>query len=91
MRVDELEYLPSYTTREARKGERNGIDYIFVSNDEFVALMNKKELLEIDQPHGTYYYGIPKEPILTKLEHYLFSLHQLICSFGVNLFSLLSF
>jgi guanylate kinase len=46
----------SYTTRRPRPNERDGVDYSFVSPQEFERLLEKGELLE----HATYggnYYG----------------------------------
>ncbi|MBN4051608.1 guanylate kinase [bacterium AH-315-M05] len=68
-KIPELKFVPSYTTREPRKNEKAGIDYIFVSQKYFEELIRKDELLEVDQPHGTYYYGIPSEPILEQLKN----------------------
>ena len=34
------------TTREARPGEKNGVDYTFLSVDEFLALEKSGNLLE---------------------------------------------
>lgn len=49
------------TTRPARKGEINGQDYIFLSNNEFLELEKKGNLLEYGVFNG-HYYGTPKPP-----------------------------
>jgi guanylate kinase len=51
-----IERSVSYTTRRPRPNERDGVDYSFVSRDEFLRLVDDGELLE----HATYdgnYYG----------------------------------
>jgi guanylate kinase len=67
-KINDLKFILSYTTRTPRVNEKEGIDYFFVSRDYFESLLRSGELLESDQPHGTYYYGIPKKPILDELK-----------------------
>lgn len=50
----------SFTTREKRKGEREGKDYSFISKVEFLKKIKKGELLEWAQVYGSY-YGTPKK------------------------------
>jgi len=50
----------SFTTREKRKGEREGKDYSFISEAEFLKKIKKKELIEWAQVYGSY-YGTPKK------------------------------
>ena len=45
----------SYTTRSPRKGEVNGIDYHFVSKEEFQKLIDDGEMLEYATYCGNYY------------------------------------
>lgn len=66
-RIPALQYPLSYTTRAPRSGELHGVDYFFVSEEQFLRLRDRGELLEWDQPHGTYYYGIPCAPVLAAL------------------------
>lgn len=46
----------SYTTREPRAGERDGVDYHFVSIEEFLRLREEGFFLESDK-HFKNYYG----------------------------------
>ena len=55
-RVSHLQYSISYTTREARGHEREGVDYYFVSEPEFSALRERGEFIESARVHG-YLYG----------------------------------
>lgn len=50
----------SATTRSARKGEKEGVDYFFVSPAEFIAMIDKKDFLEYEENFG-YLYGTPKK------------------------------
>ena len=45
----------SYTTREPRPGERDGVDYHFVDEAKFMALKNAGEFLEHAYVHGNWY------------------------------------
>lgn len=55
------------TTRPPRAGEREGVDYIFVSPAEFEAMLRRGELLENAVVYG-HRYGVPKPPIRQALE-----------------------
>ncbi len=48
----------SATTRAPRDGERDGVDYHFVAEDEFRRMIAAGELIEWAQVHGSY-YGTP--------------------------------
>jgi guanylate kinase len=52
----------STTTRPARPGERDGVDYFFLSRDEFEAARDRGEFLEWAQVHGNL-YGTPVAPV----------------------------
>jgi guanylate kinase len=51
----ELEFSVSYTTRPPRKGEREGVDYCFVSQQEFDRMTRAGEFAEWALVHGNYY------------------------------------
>jgi len=57
----------SLTTRKKRYEEKDGIDYFFVSEEEFLQKVNGKELLEWEKVHNNY-YGTPKKPIHNNIE-----------------------
>ncbi|PID29935.1 MAG: guanylate kinase [Candidatus Cloacimonadota bacterium] len=48
-------YSVSYTTRPVRGNEKNGVDYFFVSEEEFLKLKEQGEFLETAKVHGNYY------------------------------------
>jgi guanylate kinase len=52
----------SMTTRPARSGERNGVDYAFVPTADFLAKRDRGEFLEWAQVYG-HYYGTPRKPL----------------------------
>jgi guanylate kinase len=54
-RVPDLQYSISYTTREARGPERDGVDYHFVSEEEFLAMEQRGEFIEWARVHGHLY------------------------------------
>ena len=53
--VPRLRFSVSYTTRAPRGAERDGVEYFFVSRDEFQSLINGGELLEWAEVHGNLY------------------------------------
>ena len=57
----------SATTRLPRKGERNGVDYYFVSQLEFEQLVADGEFLEWAEYSGRS-YGTPRGPVLARLD-----------------------
>jgi len=61
-----LVYSVSVTTRKPRGQEKEGIDYYFVSEDEFIKKVDKGEFLEYTKFVGNY-YGTLKESIDSKL------------------------
>lgn len=60
-------YSVSMTTRNMREGEVDGVNYYFVSKEEFEARINRGELLEYNV-YNNNYYGTPKDKVLEKLE-----------------------
>lgn len=55
------------TTRPARKGEVEGTDYLFLSEEEFLKRREQGYFAESAQVHG-YWYGVPKEHVATGLK-----------------------
>ena len=52
---EKLEFSVSYTTRAPRQGEREGIDYKFVTEDEFSQMIKRGEFAEWAEVHGNRY------------------------------------
>ena len=53
--LPDLRLSVSYTTRKPRKGEVPGVDYHFVSMEEFSAMAGRDEFLESAEVHGNRY------------------------------------
>ncbi|QFT56970.1 guanylate kinase [Microbulbifer sp. THAF38] len=53
----------SHTTRPMRPGEVNGVDYHFVSREEFLAMLEQDAFFEHAQVYGDNYYGTSKGSI----------------------------
>ncbi|WP_395306793.1 guanylate kinase [Mycobacterium sp. AMU20-3851] len=63
-RIPDLHFSVSVTTRAPRPGEVDGVDYTFVSADEFQRLIDDGELLEWAEIHGGLQRsGTPAAPI----------------------------
>jgi guanylate kinase len=60
--ISDLNFVVSYTTREPRLGEKDGVDYRFISDQEFDDLIASRKLSEWAIVHG-HRYGTPVEPI----------------------------
>ena len=64
-RIQHLKESVSYTTRPARKGEKDGVNYHFVSRETFQKMKEKDEFAEWAEVHGEW-YGTSKS-ILKKI------------------------
>jgi len=58
----------STTTRKPRDGEKNGVEYFFVSKDEFEEGIKKNYFLEYAVVHGNY-YGTSLKPIMKAINN----------------------
>jgi guanylate kinase len=57
----------SATTRPPRPTEAEGVNYHFVSDEEFDRMVAAGELLEWAVVHGVYRYGTPRRPVIDHL------------------------
>ncbi|RTZ70259.1 MAG: guanylate kinase [Aquificaceae bacterium] len=60
--IPHLERVITATTRSPREGEKHGIDYYFLSEEEFIRKIEKGEFLEWARIYK-YYYGTPKSEV----------------------------
>lgn len=67
-RFPQVELSVSMTTRLPRPGEVDGVHYHFVSDDEFMRLVDSGQMLESALVHGKYHYGTPRGPVDDALE-----------------------
>ena len=51
----QLRFSISYTTRKPRRNEADGVDYLFVTEDEFMRLRQQGEMLEYAKVFDNYY------------------------------------
>lgn len=65
---DNLEISISFTTRDKRPKEVEGLDYFFISEEKFNKMNEKNELLEYAKVFGNY-YGTPKENVINLLNN----------------------
>lgn len=63
---DHLRLSVSFTTRAPRPGERDGVDYLFVSDHEFAERRERGEFLEWAEVHG-HRYATSREWILQRM------------------------
>ena len=59
-KIPDLAFSISATTRPIRKNERDGVDYHFLSEEEFRDKIHKKEFLEWEMVYEGKYYGTLK-------------------------------
>ncbi|MCJ7516288.1 MAG: guanylate kinase [Dehalococcoidia bacterium] len=55
-------YVVTATTRTKRPGEKDGIDYWFVSENKFQQMVKKNQFLESAKVYDNY-YGVPKREV----------------------------
>jgi guanylate kinase len=54
-REPNIHLSPSYTTRAPREGEKDGVDYFFISREKFEEMIAAGEFLEHANVYGNYY------------------------------------
>jgi guanylate kinase len=64
--ISDYYFSISTTTRAAREGEKHGVDYYFVSKEEFEKDIEAGNFLEYANVHGNY-YGTSLKPIMRAL------------------------
>lgn len=61
-------YMPvSYTTRDIKEGEEEGIDFHYVTNQDFFKKVEQGIFLEWGEVYGEY-YGTPKHALLKRIK-----------------------
>ncbi|HEV8516894.1 MAG TPA: guanylate kinase [Candidatus Limnocylindrales bacterium] len=63
----ERHFVVTYKTRERRPAETDGVDYHFVSEDEFAAMKEQGAFLEATEVHG-HWAGTPRDQVGGALE-----------------------
>jgi guanylate kinase len=62
-----LVFSISHTTREPREGEQDGVDYHFVSQGQFLDMIDRELFLEYAEVHDNF-YGTSKDAIEMQLD-----------------------
>jgi guanylate kinase len=65
-REHERHYVVTVTTRSPRAGEVDGVDYHFVSRDEFLRIRDARGFLEANELYGNW-YGSPRDQVRAAL------------------------
>ncbi len=65
-RTGERHYVVTVTTRAPRNGEVDGVDYHFVSREEFLRIRAARGFLEANEVHGNW-YGSPRDQVRVAL------------------------
>ena len=68
-RDESIGFSVSCTSRKKRKGEINGVDYTFLTDQEFKKRIENGEFAEWEQIHGNYYYGTLKAILEAAIQH----------------------
>lgn len=66
-KMKNVESLPSYTSREPREGDIEGVTYNFVSKEQFEKMIKNNEFYEYDIHHNNY-YGTSKKLLNEKID-----------------------
>ena len=66
-RMENVISLPSYTSRNPRPGEEEGVQYHFITKEEFKDKINNDEFYEYDLHHENY-YGTSKKLMNEKIQ-----------------------
>lgn len=57
-----MEHIVTVTTRTKRDGEKDNVDYHFVTTEKFQQMIKNQELVEWANVYGNF-YGVPSEPV----------------------------
>lgn len=59
----------SYTSREKASNEKEGLDYYYITREEFESKIKDNFFLEYAKVHNNDYYGTPKQTVIDNLNH----------------------
>lgn len=74
----------SCTTRAPRLGERDGVDYYYISKEKFVQLIEEDGFLEHESFFDNY-YGTPEEPVRRQLAQGISVILEIDVKGGMNI------
>lgn len=64
-----LAFSISCTSRQPRGSERNGVEYFFITPEEFRQRIGNEEFLEYEEVYKDRFYGTLKQQVDCQLEH----------------------
>lgn len=62
-KIDRLGYSVSATTRAPRPGEQEGVDYYYISREEFLRLVDEGAFVEWEEVYRDTFYGTLKREV----------------------------
>ncbi|MCH8494663.1 MAG: guanylate kinase, partial [Balneolales bacterium] len=62
-----IHFSVSATTRQARKGEKHGVNYFFISKEDFLEKIDQGEFVEYEEFYGGTMYGTLKSHVEQEL------------------------
>ena len=65
-RLDNIQVSVSHTTRQSRSGEQDGVNYHFVSRQQFESMIEEQKFIEHAEVFGNY-YGTSEEWVSSKI------------------------
>ena len=68
-KIPDLEFSVSATTRKPRGEERNGKDYYFISKEDFLHRIAKKQFVEFEEVYSGTFYGTLRTEIERIWQH----------------------
>jgi len=80
-----LEFSVSATTRKPRNNEKNGIDYYFITVNDFKARIRKNEFLEWEEVYKDHFYGTLRSEIERIWSHKKHVIFDVDVKGGINL------
>ncbi len=79
-----LSFSVSTTTRAPREGEQDGVDYYFISEDEFRTHIENDDFVEYEQVYAGRFYGTLKSEIARILDSGRNVILDIDCKGGIN-------
>jgi guanylate kinase len=84
-RFPELEFSVSACSREIRKGEAHGVNYYFLTVEDFKARIKNDEFVEWQEVYDDHFYGTLKSEILRIWSHGKHVIFDVDVEGGLNL------
>ena len=80
-----LAFSVSAASRQPREGERDGVDYHFMSEEQFREHIAKGDFLEYEEVYGGHFYGTLRSQVTKRLEQGINVVFDIDVKGGVNI------